>query len=209
MPTLLDLLHQNKQIERRIFSFYLTRNVRRRGSLLIMGGYNQSFAREPFRYVPLIDDSFWAVGLTRVEANRPAATASNGNHGNATTVAAETQQSKGSGGSGSGTLKLCESTSCVAIVDSGTSFIGVPSRRLPELLAYITHGHRRCQVQRSKLMVCDCDRNMTGFPTLHLDLAAGKGNPPVRLTLRPEDYLLQYFGDLRYRSVVGSSPAYV
>lgn len=38
VPTLLDLLYQNGQIPQRLFSFYLTRNVRRTGSVLILGG---------------------------------------------------------------------------------------------------------------------------------------------------------------------------
>lgn len=57
---------QNGQIDRRLFSFYLTRNVRKQGSVLILGGYNTSYAKEEFNFVPLIDDSFWAVGLLRV-----------------------------------------------------------------------------------------------------------------------------------------------
>ena len=57
---------QNGQIDRRLFSFYLTRNVRKQGSVLILGGYNTSYAKEEFNFVPLIDDSFWAVGLLSV-----------------------------------------------------------------------------------------------------------------------------------------------
>jgi hypothetical protein len=29
-------------------------------------------------------------------------------------------------------------------------------------------------MQRSKLMVCECDRNMTGFPSIQIALDAGR-----------------------------------
>lgn len=35
-------------------------------------------------------------------------------------------------------LTLCATSDCIAIVDTGTSFIGVPSRKLPMLLNFIT-----------------------------------------------------------------------
>ena len=179
MPTVVDLLHQNGQIEKRIFSFFLTRNVKRSGSKLILGGYDQSYAKEDFKYVPLIDDSFWAVGLSQLRLERP---------------------------EGNDFLSLCSTAECAAIVDTGTSFIGVPARKLPQLLSFITHG-KRCRAQKSKLVVCDCDRNMTGFPTIYLDLFAGhddKGQrKTVRLTIEPADYLLQFFSDFRYKCAIG------
>jgi hypothetical protein len=38
-------------------------------------------------------------------------------------------------------------------------------------------------MQRSKLMVCDCDRNMTGFPSMTITLDAGHGPDGQRKTL--------------------------
>jgi len=179
MPTVVDLLYQNGQIKNRIFSFFLTRNVKRSGSRLIMGGYDRSYAKEDFHYVPLIDDSFWAVGLSRLSLERP---------------------------DNKGQLALCTSSECAAIVDTGTSFIGVPSRKLPQLLQFITHG-RHCRAQKSKLVVCDCDRNMTDFPTIYLDLFAVHDEmghrKTVRLTIEPADYLLQFFSDFRYKCAIG------
>jgi hypothetical protein len=36
------------------------------------------------------------------------------------------------------TLTLCATSDCIAIVDTGTSFIGIPSKKLPPLLDFIT-----------------------------------------------------------------------
>jgi hypothetical protein len=176
-PVFVDLLYQNKQITSRVFSFYLTRNVRRKGSMLILGGYNRSYATEDFKFVPLIDDSFWAVGLSQLDVR-----------------------------SGDDTLRLCEGAECVAIVDTGTSFIGVPMKKLPVMMEFITRG-KRCVAQKSKLTVCDCDRNMTGFPDITIDLYAGVdangARTYVTLTLKPEDYLLHFFAEFRYKCAVG------
>ena len=71
VPTFLDLLYQEKQIDKKIFSFYHTRNVKRHGSRMILGGVDMSFAREKeFKYVPLVGDGFWAVGMAQLELRR-------------------------------------------------------------------------------------------------------------------------------------------
>ncbi len=210
VPTFLDLLYRHGQVPRRLFSFYLTRNVRRQGSLMILGGYNSSLAREEFQYVPLIDDSFWAVGLAHIGARyhhpQPQEGGGGDGRGNATATTAagpvEQQQQQQ-------TLRLCDpGKECVAIVDTGTSFIGIPAKKLPALLEFITRG-KACKAQRSRLTVCDCDRGMTGFPDIEIELAAGGRDPAtgqrrlVKLLLRPEDYLLHYFSDFRYKCAVG------
>lgn len=177
MPTIVDLLYESGQIPKRIFSFYLTRNVKRDGSVLILGGYNETYAREGFRYVPLVDNSFWAVSMSGLSAEGP-----------------------------NDSMKLCSGKSCIAIVDTGTSFLGVPNKKLPILLEFITRG-RTCRAQKSKLMVCDCDKDMSGFPDLHIDLG-GEVNEDgvvenVRLSLKPHDYLLQFYSDFRYQCAIG------
>lgn len=100
-------------------------------------------------------------------------------------------------------------------------------------------------MQKSKLMVCECDRNMTGFPSIEITLDAGRGLDgrrktvalkyvmpcscvwrcrgycrlgyvypsscswcsyaalPCHARLEPEDYLLHFFNDFRYKCAVG------
>jgi hypothetical protein len=216
VPTFLDLLYRHGQIPRRLFSFYLTRNVRRKGSLMILGGYNSSYAREEFQYVPLIDDSFWAVGLAHIGARYRTPDAAAGTNATApapaTTATAEPPAAPAAASSPTTTtttLRLCDpGRECVAIVDTGTSFIGIPARKLPPLLEFITRG-KTCRTQRSKLTVCDCDRAMTGYPDIEMELAAGGRDPAtgqrrlVKLLLKPEDYLLHFYADFGYKCAVG------
>ena len=52
------------------------------------------------------------------------------------------------------TLKLCDESgrhNCLAIVDTGTSFLGIPAKKLPKMLEFITQGQQNCQAQKSKL----------------------------------------------------------
>lgn len=78
-------------------------------------------------------------------------------------------------------------------------------------------------MQKGKLTVCDCDRSMSGFPDIEIRLHAdpsvsfsrrqgfkegrrkgGKeGGEVVTLRLAPEDYLLQFYSDFRYRCAIG------
>ncbi|GAB5031688.1 aspartic proteinase [Nannochloropsis oceanica] len=291
VPTFLDLLYQEKQIDKKIFSFYHTRNVKRHGSRMILGGVDMSFAREKeFKYVPLVGDGFWVVGMAQLELRRGGGERGReggregGSEGEGippmragtmmTAAAAVTvdtaatssgnRSSRGNSRSGSNlggssrssirsnsssrssirssdnsysnnTLKLCAGqANCLAIVDTGTSFLGIPQTKLPAMLEFITHGHKNCLVQKSKLTVCDCDRAMSGFPDieihLHADLASlplsstlrrrhvarlpagegagggqgvgGKGEI-VTLRLAPEDYLLQFYSDFKYKCAIG------
>jgi hypothetical protein len=191
-PTFIDLLYQEKQIDKKLFSFYLTRNVRRKGSRMILGGIDMSFAREKeFMYVPLVEDGFWAVGMAQLELKREGGeggreggvgegrgggeggggegggggggggveggvvippvgagtmmttttTGPVGSSSGSSSSSSSTISSSSSSSNSSNTLQLCDGrANCLAIVDTGTSFLGIPQKKLPAMLEFITQG---------------------------------------------------------------------
>ena len=85
------------------------------------------------------------------------------------------------------TQSLCDldrGHACVALLDTGTSFIGVPSRLYPDLVARITANRQDC-VARSPSLLITCESHaLDGLPSLSFTLSATH-----TYTLTPAEYM--------------------
>jgi len=82
------------------------------------------------------------------------------------------------------TSMCTKQAACVALVDTGTSFIGVPARQWSRLFKLLTSQRSDCKVNsESKEIVCSAS-GFDGLPVLAFRL---KGRD---FTLTPEDYMI-------------------
>lgn len=90
-----------------------------------------------------------------------------------------------------GGLDLCSYTPerCAAIVDSGTSFIGIPERMMEAVLEIVTKGYTCRRGAADEFTVCDCSEGIDDFPVLKLWVSSVSGTP-LQVTLNPVDYLV-------------------
>lgn len=173
LPVPFDAIARANHLPRR-FSFYLARhqatnqsnpevNLTTTASRLFIGGRDDSLVVERWHSVPLIAESIWLVGLSSVLV------------GHTDLCAA--------GGTGK---------PCVGIVDTGTSFIGVPHNRLGAFIGGISAGHRCVTVPDTEYLNCDCSHGLHTFPTLEFNVMvnthSGAVARTVDLRLAPEDY---------------------
>lgn len=162
-PPLLDVLYASGQISSRTFSFFLSPSEDtawiHRGSVLILGPPDpEAMATSaPFLvYTPVLrqdDPKMWFVALDGLAIGDD--------------------------------LNLCSFSDqpCVALPDTGTSFIAVPERRWPSIIAAITRHRPDCVVDpRSQGVLCG--RTLENFPSISLVFRG------VTFTLRPEQYVL-------------------
>jgi len=127
------------------FGIYLAGGESGRGSEIAMGGYNQARVHGPLSWAPVVRPQ---LGYWQVQVL-------------AIFI-------------GDVEIAACKSGSCRAIVDTGTSHLGIPKQHLSsisELLAVPAADG-------------DADCRRASAPVLRIDLA-----PNVTLELRPEDYM--------------------
>ena len=58
-------------------------------------------------------------------------------------------------------------TRCRAIIDSGTSYIGIPSRMVPYFVRAVTTGHD-CEASTDGFFVCDCSTDFDTYPDISI-----------------------------------------
>jgi cathepsin D len=68
-PLIFDLLYQQKQVTSNSFSFYLTKVAGMEGSSMVLGGVNEKYATESFRYYKLIMENYWIINMDDVIFN--------------------------------------------------------------------------------------------------------------------------------------------
>jgi cathepsin D len=62
-PPVFDLLIKQGLIQNATFSFFLTKNPGQEGSTLILGGYDPKFAKTDFKFYPLLNETYYIIGL--------------------------------------------------------------------------------------------------------------------------------------------------
>jgi len=168
VPTFLDTLFQEKIINSRTFSIYLSTEGGE-GSEITIGGSNMEHAIESFHFIPLLGKNFWLVGVTELYLSGP----------------------------NSFTLSLCDS-GCLAIVDSGTSFLGIPARIYRSVIEAITSNNQCLAIEGA--VFCKATSNMTEtYPTISINLYNNQ-NPAgmiskTTFSLLPVNYMFPSFHD--------------
>lgn len=69
LPTLMDLIAEQKLLENSEFSFYLTKQAGAAGSSLTLGGVDPSVYTGDFNYHPLISETYWVIGMEGFKVN--------------------------------------------------------------------------------------------------------------------------------------------
>lgn len=164
-PSLLDTLTHTYPNLSHSFSIYLNADPddTDKPSLITFGGYDLSIVSDTaaFYYTPVVKDTsaltYWTVSLTSFGVGTSSSFSSNDE--------VELQ------------LTLCEYESCLAIVDSGTSGIAIPSQYYDSVLATLTYG-KNCRD-----LTC-VGVSQEDFPVLLISLA-----PDNTFPLLPSDYV--------------------
>jgi hypothetical protein len=163
VPTFLDLLISQEKIDKAVFTFYMARDTdNKHNSEVQFGGYDMNFAKEQFRYVPLVDTSYWIVGLLGFSAD---AKAGDGRVSNPSVVNICPAAKAGS-----------NVLACGAIVDSGTSYLGVPQALVNPLMDLIFEDYAKrgqCNLKEGNPLesYCNCNPDTIDddFPDLLFD----------------------------------------
>jgi len=69
VPTVFDILYQQKQIQEASFSFYLSKVAGSETGRLVLGGLNPSYFTGEVSYFPLISETYWVIGLDNFSIN--------------------------------------------------------------------------------------------------------------------------------------------
>ena len=145
------------------FAIYLSRTSNEHGSELTVGGVDNSKAQPGAQWMwsdvvpfPAASYNYWAVQLTSFAI-----------------------ASRGSAG-----VQLCGGRSCVAIVDSGTTFISVAANKYEEVMRLLTKG-KSCTAGASAALSYSCEAaQYSDFPTLSFSFGSG-----TAFELVPKDYV--------------------
>eukprot|EP00455_Lapot_gusevi_P051814 TRINITY_DN7813_c0_g1_i1.p1 TRINITY_DN7813_c0_g1~~TRINITY_DN7813_c0_g1_i1.p1 ORF type:complete len:639 (+),score=111.31 TRINITY_DN7813_c0_g1_i1:79-1917(+) len=158
-PTVVETLHKNGSISTRMFSFVLSRSLfDNGGSYLILGPPDSSRYINGITWNKVIPNAgMWYIYLDAVSSD-------------------DTLLGMCTGGA---------STPCVALMDTGTSFIGVPGSRWPTILKQIQANRPDCKEQGNLGVICST-HGVQGLPKLSFRFSGRD------FELLPEDYLLQY-----------------
>lgn len=225
MPTFIDVAHSQQPhvFPSRAFSFYLSRSAGAYGSRLLIGS-NIDHTRfiapgDALRYVPVTQPVYWMValesmGVTSLDsttATSSIASNSTSDHRNESAAAAHALPAY------SLVVDICnrgiapdspnrtdskayaadKDNRCAAFIDSGTSFIGIPSAVLPQLLVAVTRGYECWPLQShaNKYLACDCtEHGLDQFPSLHVAMRATRDSSDtqrsiVNIEIHPVDYV--------------------
>lgn len=69
LPTFVETLYEQKQMENPIFSFYFTKTQGQKGSTLTFGGTNHKFYEGEMKFYPLLAETYWVAGLDSISVN--------------------------------------------------------------------------------------------------------------------------------------------
>ena len=178
------------------FSVYMTRNEKAAvSSKIIFGGYDLDYVgpNALFYYVPLIPArAFYQVEFKGLEVGTSAVFRSVKDFYSPTSFALS--------GKGGVQYSACTdlNASCVAIVDTGTTGLGIPSKMFKEVFAVITRG----KVCDFNLILC-LRSSVDEFPVIMLTFY-----PDLKLPLLPTDYVMCDDDDTCYFRLQPSNSAH-
>eukprot|EP00475_Leptophrys_vorax_P030976 TRINITY_DN4674_c0_g1_i1.p1 TRINITY_DN4674_c0_g1~~TRINITY_DN4674_c0_g1_i1.p1 ORF type:complete len:614 (+),score=104.85 TRINITY_DN4674_c0_g1_i1:225-1844(+) len=154
-PTVIDTFKSANLISEAVVMFRLGKNFKDDGSSQIIFGEPLLYGSEvPFYVTKIRGYSMWYVPLQKVEVGS--------------------------------TLSVCglDDIGCTALIDTGTSFIGLPSSHFDDIVSTITANRPDCSVTSDYLIVCEFS-NTFGLPNVRFKL----GGEFFELT--PTDYMLR------------------
>ena len=156
--TVIDRLFEEGAIERRVFSFFLTAQQEERGSMFILGEPEPAYAPRGLHYFPIVPQ---VKEVQQWVIALDAVTMGGDSHG------------------------LCGARSCVALLDTGTSFIGLPSGPFLAMKAQILGLRSDCLYDAAHVEISCTPGLLTDLPTLELVIDG------VAYPLRPDDYMVE------------------
>lgn len=68
-PLVFDLLYKQGQVEGNSFSFYLTKKAGQDGSAMVLGGVDNRYKVEDFKYYNLKSQNYWFVEMDDIVFN--------------------------------------------------------------------------------------------------------------------------------------------
>ena len=149
--TLIDALYAQHQIDARVFSFYLTAEQQSTGSRFILGEPDPAYAPHGITYYPLVpqvrEAQQWVIPVDRLVTGWSADGRSSDAHG------------------------LCENRPCVALMDTGTSFVGLPTLAFLSIKQLILSRRPDCAYDVNHAEISCSDPSFAKLPTLTLTLA--------------------------------------
>ena len=150
-PTLIDALFQQRQIDARMFSFYLTSDQQKTGSRFILGQPDPMYAPLGITYYSIVPQvrevQQWVIPVDRMETGWSPERHSADSHG------------------------LCNSRPCVALMDTGTSFIGLPTLAFLSIKQLIISRRADCSYESNHMEITCTDPSHEALPSLTLTLA--------------------------------------
>ncbi len=176
-PTVIESLFKAGKISSRAFSFVLQRNpVLVDGSMMLLGPPDASYYSGSLVWSRVISTSgMWYIMMDA--------------------IAVDGANSGWCFGGGSG-------KACVALMDSGTSFIGVPASRWPAILAHIIAKRPDCVERANGGGVICTNTGLQNLPTLAFRFGGHD------FALAPADYMLVFDSGLRLAMMnIGASPS--
>ena len=69
ISTVVESLHDQRQLEEASFSFYLTKQADLSGSALVLGGLNPNYYSGNLKYYSLISSTYWVISLDSIAVN--------------------------------------------------------------------------------------------------------------------------------------------
>jgi len=148
-----------------VFSLHLSQEGNSQGSVLTLGGYHKSFLgpNHSWSYAPVVPIGpypFITYWAIQMSAFKV------------------------------GFLNICTSSECRAIVDSGTSFLCIPTAYYRKVVASITRGQSSC-AGKSFVKCTNCDASL--FPNISVTLSG------TSYLLRPQNYVAMSGNDCELR----------
>ena len=156
--TVIDRLYKEGRIDRRVFSFFLTSQGEERGSAFILGEPDPAYAPRGLHYFPIVPQ---VKEVQQWVIALDSVTLDGASHG------------------------LCSTRSCVALLDTGTSFIGLPSTAFLSIRTQILALRPDCQFDAGHMEISCTPGLLTSLPTLVLTIDG------VRYPLHPADYMVE------------------
>ena len=156
--TVVDSLHREGAISRRVFSFFLTPQQEEMGSVFILGEPDPAYAPRGLHYFPIVPQvkevQQWVIGLDAVALDAKS-------------------------------HSLCSLRACVALLDTGTSFIGIPSAAFLLMKEQILGMRPDCSYDAAHLEIQCSPSLLLNLPTLHIVIGG------VDYALQPADYMIE------------------
>jgi cathepsin D len=200
--TLLDNLHSQHPaaFPHKVFSFALTKFFSRDASEFILGRPDPALAPHGIVYAPVLRTAAAPPPPLAPPSSSSSHAAAGDDGGSAGTASMWFVQLDGIRIGGT-TLRACSSlsTPCVALPDTGTSFIALPQRLYAELVREITIGRVDCVTDVASGSVV-CTQGPDGMPVLQVQLA-GRW-----LRIHASDYMLSN-GQLALQAIPGGTTA--